>query len=51
MVITLVGTQTCLLLYKWIMNDNIVKLSYNNIKYVFIGEVIIADKYCTLINT
>lgn len=36
-----VDTQKCLLLYKQIMNDNIVKHSCNNIKHVFTGEGII----------
>ncbi len=39
------------LLYNQIMNDNILKYSCNNIKKASIGEVIIVDKYCTLIST
>ncbi len=40
---TPLDTHIWRLLYKQIMNDNTVKHSCNNIKYVFIGEVIIAD--------
>ncbi len=39
------------LVHKQIMNDNIVKHSFNDIKYVLIGEVTVIHKYCIFINT
>ncbi len=44
-----VGTHKWRLVYKQLINENIVKHRRNNIKYIFI-EVIITNKYCTLIN-
>lgn len=43
-----VDTQNCILEYKQIRNDNIVKHSRNNIKCLHWRSY---DKYCTLINT
>lgn len=43
-----VGTNKRTLVYKQIMTDDIVQQSYNNIKYVFIGQILIADKYYKL---
>lgn len=46
-----VGTNKWRLLYELIIKEKIVKHRCNNMNHVFIEEVIIVEKYYTLINT
>lgn len=37
------------MVYKRMMNNNIVKHCCNYVKYSFMGDVIIVERYCTII--